>query len=48
MREEMERRRREGGDETGPSPFDLMPFGGILEQMLGGAGGWDATLHLRP
>ena len=48
MREEMERRRREGGDETGPSPFDLMPFGGMLEQMLGGAGGWGRTYTYDP
>src|SRR4051812_5886843 len=40
---ELERRRREGG--AGPSPFAGMPFGGLLEAMMGGAGGWTRTME---
>ena len=38
---ELERRRSGGA----PSPFEGMPFGGLLEAMMGGAGGWTRTLE---
>ena len=40
-RRELERRRSGGA----PSPFEGMPFGGLLEAMMGGAGGWTRTLE---
>ena len=43
-RRELERRRAEGGDD-GASPFAGMPFGGLLEAMMGGAGGWTRTME---
>jgi transitional endoplasmic reticulum ATPase len=40
---ELERRQREGGD-GGASPFAGLPFGGLLDAMMGG-GGWTSTLE---
>src|SRR5919202_6166018 len=40
---ELERQRRGGGE--APSPFAGMPFGGLLEAMMGGAGGWTHSLE---
>jgi transitional endoplasmic reticulum ATPase len=38
-----EERRRQGGG--GGSPFAGMPFGGLLDAMLGGSGGWTRTVE---
>jgi transitional endoplasmic reticulum ATPase len=38
---ELERQRRAGG----ASPFEGMPFGGLFDAMLGGAGGWTRTME---
>jgi transitional endoplasmic reticulum ATPase len=38
---EFERQRRQGG----ASPFEGMPFGGLFDAMLGGAGGWTRTME---
>jgi transitional endoplasmic reticulum ATPase len=40
---ELERQRAERGE--APSPFAGMPFGGLFDAMLGGAGGWTQTLE---
>ena len=38
---EDERAAREHGDDgSPPAPLDVLPFGGLFEQLLGGAGGW--------
>ena len=42
-RRELERLRREGGG--GGSPFAGLPFGGLLEAMMGPAGAWTRTLE---
>ena len=46
--EEQRRReleRRAGGGDQGASPFAGMPFGGLLDAMMGGAGGWTRTME---
>src|SRR4051794_15946327 len=42
-RRELERLRREGG--AGGSPFAGLPFGGLLEAVMGPAGAWTRTLE---
>ena len=47
LEEEAERQRelaRQRGDQP-VSPFAGLPFGGLLEAMLGGAGGWTRTME---
>lgn len=41
----MELERSGGGGEEGESPVAGLPFGGLLEAMMGGAGGWTHTLE---
>jgi transitional endoplasmic reticulum ATPase len=45
-RRELERLRQAGGG--GPSPFGALPFGGLLEAMLGGNLGWTRTMEYDP
>jgi transitional endoplasmic reticulum ATPase len=40
---ELERRRR--GDDADATPFAGLPFGGLLEAMMGGGGGWTRSLE---
>jgi transitional endoplasmic reticulum ATPase len=42
-RRELERRARDG--DTGASPFAGLPFGGLLEAMMGGGGPWTRTME---
>src|SRR3712207_9278618 len=35
-------------EEEMPSPFALLPFGSLLEQMMMGGGGWTRSLELDP
>jgi hypothetical protein len=46
QREEEEARRR--AEEEMPSPFSMLPFGSLLEQMMLGGGGWARSYELDP
>src|SRR5688572_60527 len=38
-----ERQRKDGGEEAS-SPFSMLPFGGLFDQLLTGPGGWSRSL----
>src|SRR3954451_22919348 len=43
-RQEMLRQQRGGDDALGGNPFERLPFGGLLGQLMGGPGGWSRSM----
>lgn len=48
QRREEEARRLGGDGPAGVSPFSMLPFGGLFDQLLSGSGGWTRSLELDP
>src|SRR3954451_2006774 len=43
-RQEMLRQQRGGDDALGGNPFERLPFGGLLGQLMGGPGMWSRSM----